>query len=231
MKYLSIFPAIILFIGCSSPCIPGEGEIISQEVDIDLFNKIDAAANVDVQLRFGQHQKVVVTGHQNHIDLLDNSVKRDLWTITFREHVCSDQMKIDITLPDLKAIHVSGTGDVRTMSPFHSPEMELSVSGTGDLEADINCEQAQASLSGTGSMILRGFTDDLEVENSGTGDLQASDLKAKDADVENSGTGQVHIRATGDVEIDASGTGDVLYYGNPDEVRSDNSGTGEIIKK
>jgi hypothetical protein len=214
---------------CAFRCVQGTGEIVTREVDIDLFQEFDAASTVDVELKYGQNQKVEVTGYDNLINLLETEVRRGKWNIDFQENICSEDMLIRITMSELEGITISGTGDVRTLSPFEQEEMELEISGTGDLDADVNTDQLDIEIRGTGNMTLRGFADKMSIESSGTGNLHAEELEAKQAEVENSGTGDVYIRVTEELEIEASGTGDTEYYGTPASVRTDNSGVGEII--
>ncbi|NNF18253.1 MAG: DUF2807 domain-containing protein, partial [Flavobacteriaceae bacterium] len=70
----------------------------------------------------------------------------------------------------------------------------------------------------------------LEIRMSGSGDLDAFDLEADDVEVQVSGSADVEVTANKSLKANVSGSGDIRYKGNPKKVDSRKSGSGDITK-
>lgn len=116
----------------------------------------------------------------------------------YKKHNHSDGITATITLPSLQALRVSGvaSGDIEGVD---SEEFDLRVSGV-----------AEVDISGTCGM--------LDAKVSGVGELDAKDLKCRDADVVLSGVGEMSVYASESIDVTASGVGSVNVYGNPKKV-------------
>ena len=66
---------------------------------------------------------------------------------------------------------------------------------------------------------------------SGSGDVDARDLKAQEAYVKVSGSGDVKVYASEGFRGRVTGSGDIDIYGNPEHVSRHVSGSGDIRKR
>jgi hypothetical protein len=86
------------------------------------------------------------------------------------------------------------------------------------------------SISGAASGRIAGRSDNLSISISGTGSLNAAELKAKRARVVVSGVGDVTVNASDELNAKVSGTGTIWYIGSP-KLESSVSGVGSIKQK
>jgi hypothetical protein len=83
-------------------------------------------------------------------------------------------------------------------------------------------------VSGEGDLQANGHVDWVEAEVSGAGDVDFTQLVARDAIVEISGADDIRVHATESLSASVSGAGDVTYTGDPSDVQTDVSGAGDV---
>ncbi len=227
--FLAFFFGCILFISssCSLSCVEGIGEVETIELDLDVFEGITQESAVPITVSFGLNQKVEVEGQRNLIDLLSNEVSGGCWNISFREHVCADDMNIHITLPVLNQMNLYGSGDINGTTPFRAEKFELKQRGSGNVTLDLNSDKLEVDMEGSGEVTLTGLTGDMKIDLEGSGSLEASDLKAMTAKVHSDGSGSVRIYVSEELKMDLNGSGNIIYKGNPADLEMSRSGSGE----
>ena len=117
----------VTFSSCDkdNSCINGQGGDVTRIINLANFNEIDLAEAANVTIRQGQTQEIRVTAPSNIIDLLDKTVSGERWDIDFGNDCGKDyRMSIDITIPNLDNIILSGSGKLllQTLSepiPWH----------------------------------------------------------------------------------------------------------------
>ena len=212
--------------------IKGEGPKVTKNLDISTFDGIGLSINADVYLRQGSPQSVKIEAQQNMIDNIERSVRDGVWKINFDKNVRNhDGIKIWITISDLSKIAISGSGNVTGESKFSNlGSLDLSVSGSGDINLDSNSRSLSAAISGSGDVRLKGSTGDCEMRITGSGDISAFDLEAKTCSVKITGSGDSSVNVSENLEVAIVGSGDVYYKGRP-SVRSKITGSGDVQSK
>ncbi len=82
------------------------------------------------------------------------------------------QITVYVTVKDIDAISVSGSGDLIAETPLTGNNFNVNVSGSGSLEAEIQATgDMNAGVSGSGRIELKGKFKNLESSISGSGDL------------------------------------------------------------
>lgn len=137
-------------------------------------------------------------------------------------------IRLDITAPELRWIHLSGTAELDTEDPIVGDELFVKLSGAGELDIDAKVGVFTAQLSGTGSMELDGEAENANFKISGIGNIDAYNFKVENLTAKISGTGNAEVYATKSIQAKISGAGNISYKGNPDLVNSDVSGAGSI---
>lgn len=180
---------------------------------------------VDVIFVQGPQAKVVASGPKDYIDRLrveggritladSDDIDRDRLTIDsfgLRVESDSDRVKITVIAPDVTKFDIRGSGDLEIRKYDH-PTFAVSVSGSGDVDA-------------------QGRVDAIAVDNSGSGYVNLTELKAKDAVFDVSGSGGGAVFATNKATIDISGSGDVELRTEPKLVSSEITGSGDIRRE
>lgn len=215
--------------GTDSTCLRGSGPIVSEEMELNRIDGINLKLPGTVYLRQGDVQKVVVEGQSNIVDYLERTVKGGMWEIEVDRCVRNmEELRIFITLPQIATVRISGSGKVIGETMLVADDIDLGISGSGDISLALMADDINSGISGSGNLILEGEADEIRFLVSGSGDLQAFKLKARKGEVEISGSGDVEVYATEQLDILITGSGDVLYHGNP-SLNVAISGSGEVV--
>jgi len=160
----------------------------------------------------GDTPSVVVTGKKSMVDqvsLVDGrlawSREDDVFVFGWGRH---DRLRVVITAPSVTAFDLDSSADL-SIRNYDQPTFELTVSGSGDVEAT-------------------GETRAATIRTTGSGDSDLSRLRMVDANVETSGSGDVSVGPTGKAEISISGSGDVDVTTRPTTVTQNISGSGDV---
>ena len=89
----------------------------------------------------------------------------------------------DVTLPELKSLTVSSTGDVVSHGVLKGSDLTIISLGAGDIELDLDCNDVVVKMSGTGDVTLRGKCHSLTPIVLGKGDLNVKGLLQEDGEV------------------------------------------------
>ncbi|MBN1211176.1 MAG: DUF2807 domain-containing protein [candidate division Zixibacteria bacterium] len=223
VKAILILTIVLLF-GCQSLLadgflnrlfldrgIEGSGDLITEERDVREFNEIKTSGSFDIFVEVGPERSLKITFDDNLIDIIETEVRGKTLRIGSEEsfsshHVC----KVEITVPELEAVSLSGSGNVEVIN----------------LKGDV----FESSISGSGNVKVTGEVREVELEISGSGEIEAEDLIADDAYVKISGSGDVRVYARESLEGRVSGSGSIYYSGNPQSLSTNVSGSGRIKK-
>ena len=81
---------------------------------------------------------------------------------------------------------------------------------------NVSAAGTEASVSGSGTAILTGTSQEADYRVAGSGDLFASGLQAKRVSASVSGSGDIKCHATDFLKARTSGSGNIGYKGNPE---------------
>lgn len=179
------------------PHIRGDGVDATERRELSEFDAIQIAASFDVKVSVGGEQRVVLHGDQNVLPHVRTTVRGGSLEVTLDRgsYRFESPTWIEITVPTLRAYALSGSGDSEI--------------------AGIDGDSFALSLSGSGDIAAVGRADNLHVSVSGSGDLELSELKAREVQVDVSGSSDVSLFASESLTIHISGSADVRYQGQP----------------
>ena len=210
-------------------CVKGTGDAVKKDLSIAAFTGIDLTGALDVKFTRAAQQKVTVEGQANLIDLIETSVSNGVWTIKTRECYSTDKpFVVHISAPVIDRVHLQGSGDVSSADAFEAEVIDLAVQGSGDIKMNFTAKQIVATVQGSGDITLQGSTSELTCTIQGSGDVKAADLKTDRTKATITGSGDVSVTASMSIDAKITGSGDVKYRGNPPEVKSHVTGSGEV---
>ena len=241
MKNLKMFTVVIatllFFSSCYDRgnnglfnCIKGEGDVVEQELLINEFTGVKLRGSSDVYITQGSEFKVRVEGQQNIIDNIETDVQNDIWEIEFEDCMRDYRgLKFYITMPEIKEIEVSGSGDIFGENEFTGiDDLVLKVDGSGKIDvAVVDATDIDARISGSGKIILEGNANYLGSRISGSGDLKAFDLEVNICNLRITGSGDAEVNVVDELQVRIEGSGDVYYKGNP-LIDADITGSGNL---
>lgn len=215
MKQLIIIATLFcLFTSCTKDRLTANGDHITTIREVSNFTAIRSIGAHPIEIKYGNEFKVVLKGSNNLLPYFKTEVNNNKLYLGYENaNVEHDDVQVEVTLPVLKSISLSGSSKV-------------DISGDFPLIGFFNID-----VSGSGTILLNNNlnADDLDVTISGSGDVGLEKLAAKRADISISGSGNAYLKVEDNLKANISGSGKVYYAGNP-EVESRISGSGKVIK-
>ncbi len=258
MKHL-VLAVIVVLVGvavaatsCSPMAVVGSGDIVTRNEEFTGFDRLEIGYAFHATIRQGDSYEVAIRVDDNLVDYLDVRQTGQTVHIGFEPGtmISHGTMEVDITMPELVSLDLSGAGD-GTISGFDSDNaVTLNLSGASTLEGDIqsgdmrleasgasradltgSAGDVRVNASGASKVYLDGSARDLTAEASGASTVDLSKLTVRDARLNASGASEISVDASGRLDADASGGSHIYYTGNPTMGNIETSGASAIKSK
>jgi len=139
------------FIGCEIG-IGGNGDVISLERTIEGFNGISLVGVGNINIYNGENFKIVIKTDSNLQDRVLTTVNENILQISQEPgNFNATELTINIFMPDLKSIALSGAGNIRIIAGS-ATDLQISLSGAGNINAqDFQVQNITINHSGVGN--------------------------------------------------------------------------------
>jgi Putative auto-transporter adhesin, head GIN domain len=237
--------ALLLFltagiISCNFSCnsgdvIRGSGSVIKQERTVEAYDQIALRGSMDVEWRRGTENKIVVEAEDNLMSYIRTSVENGKLVIETQSGVNIKTRKdIHVYLESpggFNLIDLAGSGNIKLKDRFESSgKVAFTLSGSGNIVAEVDAPEVKANLVGSGNIELDGRTKDFTVLQTGSGNIDGKDLKAENVKIDATGSGDIDVFSSIKLSIDSRGSGNISYDGKP-EINSKMTGSGSFRKR
>lgn len=181
--------------------------------DVAAFKNIFIKAGADVIIHQGDTYSLSVTADENMLPYISTTTDNG-GTLHIENEKCNCPgiVEVELTIPDLETMHISGSGNIVF------PE-------------DFNFNTFTVHISGSGVLNVKGTAQNMDVHVSGACDLKAADLKAENVGIHVSGSCKADVYADNKLDVTISGAGTVRYSGNAQDIHQNISGSGNISRK
>lgn len=210
---------------------------------VETFNKISFRVPGKLYLRQGSPQKVELEGSKEFLAEVETKVdggrlvigKEGKWNWGWNWG-SDDRIVAYVTVKDINAVSVSGSGDLIAETKIITTDMDLNVSGSGSLQIELEASgDLEADVSGSGYIDLKGSCRSFDSDVSGSGKVIMSSTIKERANFGISGSGKIEASGTAkEVKANISGSGRV-YAANLEtdrcEIRISGSGDVQINVK
>lgn len=205
-----LLPCLAFLPGCIGMTgTPGSGVSKTETREVEEFHSISHGSIGAVTVTVGQPHSVKVTFDDNLLSMVETKVvDGELKISTSGSFNSKISMDVQVTVPELKSLTISGVGEVKA---------------TG-----IDSENIRLKLSGVGSLKAEGKTRNLDLSVSGVGNAELKGLEAESAKVVVSGVGNATVYATESVDVQTSGVGGAKVFGNPKDPKIKSTGIGKV---
>lgn len=220
-SFASVIAASALVAACHGHD-EGSGATVSRNYQVGNFHEIEVAGPFDVDVRTGSGPSVSARGSDKLLERTlievegDKLVVRPKSNRSFFHFGNNDGGKasLTITVPQLSALTLAGTGDVH-IDRVQGSDFDGTIAGHGDMTlGQVAVQQIKLTIAGSGNLKANaGTTKSAEYAIAGHGDLDAGGVQAQDLKVDIAGSGSIHAHASGAADIDIVGSGDVDVAG------------------
>ncbi len=194
-------------------CLTGSGTVAEYELSLSSFDQIGLKGPVNLRFRQGPVQKVVVYAEPELFGPMEYRVRNGTLEIGYENNVrCFNTnfgVWIDVTVPELTDIALSGQGIIETDMPIEQDIITIVVSG----QAEIN---------------LEGEVIDQNLIISGEADASNFDLASENTRIVISGSAELDVACSEFLDIELSGSAVIRYLGFP-QIDQKVSGSLELI--
>ncbi len=209
-KYLLLFGLFLFFSACEKPsdCIESTGDIITKEVEVTPFTRIEAYLGIELIVTEGPVYKVVVETGENLMDNIEVS-QHDNVLLLRDNSSCNwvreyGQTKVYVTAPNLEEIYSKSDRDIRSNGVLTYPVLRLfsldrdgdgmEGAGTGDFYINVNNSQLVIENNNVSRFYLSGQTNEALLNlYAGDGRIEAQDLIAQHIKVYHRGSNDMIV--------------------------------------
>ncbi len=211
--------------------VKGSGNVTTETRKTADYDMVKVQGFMDVKLEKGTEGTITITTDDNIHEYIIVEVKDGKLIIKVENKVNIQTKKgVHITVPfkDLEGVSLTGSGDVTTTDTIKSSNFETTLTGSGDMSLDVDASSVDAKITGSGDLVLAGNTNDLEIKLTGSGDFSGKSLESQNTEVYVSGSGDATVNAANSLKARVNGSGDIQYYGNPQQTDKKVMGSGDI---
>jgi len=224
----------IFLLGCK-PNLDGvtaSGNVITYDIPIKDYSKINLSGPFDlIYEQKAMHKPYLkIEINESFKPYVDISVKNNtLYVDLKRNNFRMTRYKIYTNSSELAGIKGSGSGDIVLKGNVTSPNLDISLSGSGNIKTDrLKCTNLKVSVTGSGWATLEGEALNAKLDISGSGSMNANKLKCTNVTCKISGSGSARVYATDQLIADISGSGAISYKGSPKHLDNRVSGSGKV---
>jgi hypothetical protein len=215
--------------------VRGNGNIKTEERSVSSFKNLHVSASINVYVSQGDIKPIKIEGDENLLPYIEVEQDGDEIIIRNREGYNlegSGELKVFVSAPVYHKISLSGAGSIISDNKItNSDNLEINLSGAGDIKMEVDAPKITADISGVGSIYMKGQTKDVDMNISGAGSAHCYDLLSENTKIEISGVGSADVYASVKLDAQVSGAGSVNYKGNATDVTQNVSGVGSVHKE
>lgn len=231
MKTLTKILLIVLAIlvaGCSGGIrapqkdnveVTGSGNLVSREVALSGFDRVEAGLNFDLTIRPGEDFSVVIYSDDNFIDYIQVGVQGKTLSFDFIPGYAYDlngvTLRADVTIPDLAGLELYGSSHANLAGFRSSGNLEVELSGSSFLDGSLEAEKSSFALYGSTYLKLSGTAQDMLMDACGSNLVDLSDYRVGAATVLASCNSRVVVNVVNVLAGEASQNSQVYYVSPP----------------
>lgn len=233
--------SIILFLFLYS--IASQAQVTKKTLELPEFKSIYVNSNYTVYLKQTNKQEVMVEALADiyaateikvedgilmiNVERKPDAPNKSLWA-KIDDIKLNPTMKVYVSMKDIRVLQVNGRGKIVSENSIASDDLELNITGGGSMDIDVKGRKLMTELSGSGSMVLKGYATSNKIRISGSGNLNAFNCELESADVRVGGSGTAEITVNDMLEAYVMGPGAIKHKGNTKKVTKKVYGAGNI---
>ena len=227
---------VVVAAGCGA-WVSGSGDLVTRDVDVGGVTRVEAGSSFTVTVAYGQSAAATITIDDNLVEFLEADVSGDTLRVGMEpgNAFTDETLKLAVTLPELRAVDLSGASEGRVQGFASDAPLEIVLSGASNLElADVRAGRttvdasgasrltgrlqaggASFDLSGASKAVLAGAGGAVNIDASGASDVALGAFVVTAARAGHSGASHATVNVSGRLDVDLSGASGLRYIGQP----------------
>ena len=223
MKRIIYLLLLTLLFSCEKPseCIESTGEIVTREVPVSAFTRLEVYRGIAVQITEGASYSLQIKSGENIIKLKDNTSCNWL-----REY---GQTTIYITAPNIEEIYSKTERDISSNGALTYPNLTLIAldtngdgiegAGTNDFHLEINNTKLVINSNNVARFFITGSTNQAEFFFwAGDSRINAENFTAQHLYVFHRGSNDMYVKPIQSISGKIVSTGNVVLKNNPPSI-------------
>jgi hypothetical protein len=207
---------------------------VTEQREVSSFTRVDFRGIGRLVLSQGEKQSVAVTASEAVVSHVRTEVREGVLIVSVRwwpgllfRISEIHTLEVRLVVEELAGLKVSGAGTVESRERIQVKEMDIHLSGAGEIHLELHGRRIGTHLTGAGRVVLWGEADEQDIRLTGAGSIQTERLVTRSAQVHASGAGECRVHATDSLDARLSGAGSIRYVGNP-QIQSRVTGMGTL---
>lgn len=215
--------------------VKGNGKITKITRTTADYNAIKCAGFMDFELVKGTEGTIIIEGEENLLEYIVTEVQGQSLVVKVENGVnlktgWNKEIKITIPFEDIEKVSLAGSGDVWNKDVIDMDELNVELSGSGDINLKVKTNSLSSALTGSGDINITGDTNNLVTKVTGSGDFHGYELNSNNTEAYITGSGDIKVVSNDMLKARVTGSGDIKYKGNPDKEDTKVAGSGSISK-
>ena len=154
----------------------GAGKIMEKTYEFTNFTNIEISDACRYDIQQSDNYSIVVSGHEYVIERMDIQQSGNTLSIgiKFIPFISTSDTRITITMPQLSKLSVMGACNGKATGFVSNDDMEISLSGASELDANVKAGITRLDLSGSSRITGDLTATDTEIKLTGASDLNMS---------------------------------------------------------
>jgi hypothetical protein len=202
--------------------------------EVKNFHAISLSGSYTVNVKMGDKESLSIEGNSEDVNRIETVVENGVLRILTKRNFNSwnsvgQKVTISITAQRLDGLMLSGSGALNLDGVMNSASADIQLSGSGEINTNVDTQNISVALSGSGNVNLSGKTGAVNIAVFGSGDVKAKKLESETGNIKVAGSGNVYIKIQKDLNASIFGSGSVKYMGEP-IVTINKVGSGNVSK-
>ena len=238
--FIGLYMLTLLVMGCEK--IPGEdcfkstGEIVIEHRSVDPFEHIVLEDNINLILTQGNEEAISIRAGENLLESIITEVNNNELKIK-NENKCNwvrdfnKEIDVYLSVRNLCSITYRSSGMILSTNTITTDSLNIAVwDGTGTIDMDINTRVSVLSIHyGSVDFHMRGQSNVGYIYAGSYGPFFCEDLVTTFMFMDNRGSNDCYVHCVKQLEVEIEYTGSIYYTGNPEIVKANITGTGQLV--
>lgn len=203
-----------------------DNPMFSESREVAAFDGLDVTGAAEVRIHIAPVQSLTVLS--NSLSEVNTEV-RDGVLYVDAPQVRYAAIKLDVTVPELKSIRVTGACKVKSDDVLRQSILDINSAGTAEFDFAIATDTLRVTVDGATEIDLRGTAQNANIALNGAGEIDADNLVVQNMHINCAGASKAEIHVQSELWAQAMGASKIAYRGTPSIKQKMEVGGGKIV--